>query len=99
MVLVWTKEWRKRLDIILLPEEILKDFIKVHINRKLKLNETKTCLVTKDNDWNGIPKEGHIIDILKESLIKFRLINGIDVTIPIPEHLFHKIKCRTYHMT
>jgi len=98
MVFIWTKEKKDRLDIILLPEVILNDFIDTHIKRKFKLDEVKTCLVTIENDWNGIPSEERIISLLKEILDTFKIVKGFDIKLKIPPH-FNDIKCRRYQMT
>ena len=94
--MIWTKEDRDRIDILLIPEEILKDFIEVHIQRKFKKGETKTCIVTKENDWNGTPSENQVIDLLKQSLNRFRIIDGFDVKILIRHQLFNNTMCRNY---
>jgi len=96
MVLIWTKEKGKRLDIIIVPISVLKMMIDTHIERKFKIGETKTCLVTKDNGWIGVPKEEQVIKLLKESLFKITLVEGFDKKFDIPHHIFSDIKCREF---
>ncbi len=99
MVLIWTKEKWDRVDIIIVPKQILKIFLESHVERKFKINETKTCLVTKDNDWTGIPTDEQIIKLLQESLHSIRLVEGFDKRFDIPHHIFNIIKCKEFVMT
>ena|SRR3989344_4850705 len=94
MVLIWTKERGKRLDIIIMQKSVLKDMIEIHVNRRFKENWTKTCLVTEDNDWTGFPSIKRVIKLLKLTLYENRIDEKIDLRMKIPH--FSGIKCRKF---
>src|SRR3989344_246355 len=99
MVLIWTKETRRRLDVIFVPESILNDMIETHLERKFPIDTQKTCFVNSDNDLIGIPPENQIIQLLKEILDKNILMGGFDMRMKMPHHWFNNIKCCEFIMT
>ena len=100
MVLIIKKITVNRCDIVLIPKKTLNNMLGRHVDRKDFSRDSShtTCIVTHNKEWTGKPSHHKVIKLLKETLEneRIRLMEGMDIRYPIPHHLFHNLKCRSF---
>lgn len=96
-MILWEFQRKNRIDVFILPKDVIHTLLQKHGAKWFKRGEEKTCLVTPRHDWCGRPNYRRVIRYLKESIEKMRdYAPGDNVHFPMHKHTFFPILCRQF---